>query len=100
MKRIKVIFFSTLLLFSIAHLLGNDIIRYFDRLNYSMENHCPSQENNTRVTSESSVEEEPTIICYSKSKETPLSFKESLSLADSKLPIKLFYSIWLPPDRC
>lgn len=99
MKKIKILFFSTLLLFSIAQMLGNDIIRYFDELNYSMENNCPSQENKNLITSEPSIEEEPTLMCYSNPKETLLSLQENLSICESKLPIKLYYSIWLPPDR-
>lgn len=100
MKKIKIIFFSTVLLFSIAYILGNDLIRYFDQLNYGIETNCPSQEDKSCLTSEPSVEEEPTIFCYSNSKETLLSIQENICYKDSKLPVKLYYSIWLPPDIC
>jgi hypothetical protein len=99
MKKIKVIFFSTLLLFSITQILGSHIIRYFDNMNYSVETNCPAPDNKSRIITESSLEEEPTIVCYSNSKETLLLLQENLSENDIKLPIKLHYTILLPPDN-
>jgi hypothetical protein len=71
---------------------------YFDHLNYGIENNCPPQENKSFITSESAIEEEPTIICCSIAQETVLLFKESLSVSDYQLPVKLYFSIWLPPE--
>lgn len=98
MKKIKGIFFSVFLLFSIAQISGQDILRYYDQPDYAVENNCPPQENKSCITAESAIEEEPTVICCSNLNETILPLKESHLNYDYELPVKLYYSIWLPPE--
>lgn len=81
-------------------MLGHDVVRCFDGLEYKVENTCPSQENKSRITSEPSGEEQPASFYFPGSIEALLSILESVSKVEYKLPLQLYYSIWLPPELC
>lgn len=96
MKQVKNIFFSLALLFTMSYYFGHDVVRYFDH--FQIENQSNNAEQQKCITSGNSFEE--VIAADFSISINPTQFtREELPPIIFLFPHKIYYSIWLPPDK-
>jgi hypothetical protein len=100
MKKVKYILFSLMMLFSMSQIEGHDIFKYIGHIKSHNENQDIPAEPSSTVSSEASAEEENPVFLNSYNP-VPVKFTlEKLQVEAFLLPPQIYYSIWLPPDRC